>query len=78
MGEVIVRHAYYADDKLVLTSIWSYCFAQAGEVDISVRVDVDDSLPPLPRVGACLQLTETPDKVAWLGLGRMKITLIAS
>lgn len=69
MGEVIVRHAYYADDKLVLTSIWSYCFAQAGEVDISVRVDVDDSLPPLPRVGACLQLTETPDKVSWLGLG---------
>ena len=53
----------------MLTSIWSYCFAQAGEVDISVRVDVDDSLPPLPRVGACLQLTETPDKVAWLGLG---------
>ncbi|USD43208.1 beta-galactosidase [Vibrio sp. SCSIO 43135] len=69
MGEVSVKHAYFSQDKLVLTSIWNYRFNNNGEASVSVQVDVDDAMPPMPRIGAMLQLVDCPDSVAWLGRG---------
>ncbi|MFA0232063.1 glycoside hydrolase family 2 TIM barrel-domain containing protein, partial [Vibrio sp. 10N.261.45.A7] len=45
IGEVRVRHAYFSADKLVLTSVWDYRFTQQGEAQVSVSVDVDNSMP---------------------------------
>ena len=69
IGEVRVRHAYFSADKLVLTSVWDYRFTQQGEAQVSVSVDVDDSMPPMPRIGVEMHLSECPQSVAWLGRG---------
>lgn len=69
MGEVQVTHAYFSEDKLVLTSTWHYRFSNTGEASVSVQVDVDDSMPPMPRIGATMQLAVCPERVAWLGRG---------
>ena len=46
---------------------WTYSFNVDGSVDVSVSVEANDSLLPLPRVGARLILRRLPETVSWLG-----------
>ena len=71
-GEVQAQHEYFADEQAeqpIIRTLWIYQFSAAGEVRIDVRVELDRSLPPMPRIGARLRLKNTPESVAWFGRG---------
>ncbi|AMO58550.1 beta-D-galactosidase [Endozoicomonas montiporae] len=71
-GTVIAHHEYFAHEQAkhpVIKTSWTYQFTVDGEADIAVEVQLDPSLPPLPRVGASLRLKQKPDVVTWLGRG---------
>jgi beta-galactosidase len=52
-----------------MRSRWVYRFHDDGAVDVKVKVEADESLLPLPRVGAHLILRRLPETVSWLGRG---------
>lgn len=70
---IVSSHEFRAERKgkvtVLLRSHWTYRFNDDGAVDISVKVKADESLLPLPRVGAHLILHELPETVSWLGRG---------
>ncbi|USE37605.1 beta-galactosidase [Endozoicomonas sp. SCSIO W0465] len=70
---MIVAHQGYAHperpEQTVIRSIWTYRFSAAGELNIAVEVMIDGDMPPMPRIGACLQLQEQPEVVSWFGRG---------
>ena len=71
-GLLIAHHEYFAstgDYQPVLKTIWTHRFNEQGSMKIDVAVQVDAALPPLPRIGAALQLKKKPESVRWLGRG---------
>lgn len=59
-----------SDDLIQARTQWVYTINALGEITLDVDVRLNETLPPLPRVGICLALhkPENP-KVTWLGLG---------
>ena len=64
-----VRHGYFDNNRLMASSTWDYVFSVDGTVAITIGVEVSESTPPLPRVGAVLRLSQDPGQVSWLGRG---------
>jgi beta-galactosidase len=63
------RHGYFDNNRLMVSSTWHYVFSVDGTVAITIRVEVSESAPPLPRVGAALRLSQDPGQVSWFGRG---------
>ena len=68
-GELTAEHRYFSGNETVLTSTWTYQAGSDGQLEVRVEVQVAAGLPPLPRVGALLQLRDVPDLISWQGLG---------
>lgn len=68
-GTIEVDHGYYHENKLQIRTCWQHFFSDEGKVSISISVEVDSSMPPIPRVGACLHLADNPKEVSWFGRG---------
>ena len=73
-GETLVSCHEYLGERdgevtCLIQSRWTHCFKDDGSVDVSVIVKVDDSLLPVPRIGARLILRTLPETVSWLGRG---------
>ncbi|WP_330924910.1 beta-galactosidase [Candidatus Sororendozoicomonas aggregata] len=71
-GSLIADHAYFASEsaeKPILKTVWTHCFTIDGQMNVDIDVQVDASLPPLPRVGAALRLKDKPECVSWMGRG---------
>ncbi len=72
-GLIEVEQGYYHAGNLLLKSIWQYSFSSDGSLRIEVQVQIESSLPPLPRVGA--SFTAAPGALAsapgicWEGRG---------
>ncbi|MFT7008881.1 MAG: beta-galactosidase [Colwellia sp.] len=73
-------------DKFLIESVFSYCYqnqvqaittwqyqvSTSGEIEINVDVEINDSVPPIPRVGLTFALpneTNTIKSAQWFGLG---------
>ena len=72
-GTVVSCHEFWGERQgegtCLMRSRWVYRFYDDGAVDIKVKVEADESLLPLPRVGAHLILRRLPETVSWLGRG---------
>ncbi len=68
-GRLVVEHGYHHAGKLLLSTTWSHQFTADGAMWVNVHVQVDPSLPPLPRIGACLRTEQAPPEVTWFGRG---------
>ena len=66
---VTSQHEYLNDAGVAIRSVWSHTFDAEGGVDIAIEVSVDPEMPPLPRVGMRLLLSDKPEAVSWLGRG---------
>ena len=66
---VISQHEYHNDVGVAIRSVWTHTFDTAGGVDITIEVSVDPEMPPLPRVGMRLLLSDKPEAVSWQGRG---------
>ncbi|WP_026959237.1 beta-galactosidase [Aliagarivorans taiwanensis] len=65
--EAIFQHR--ANGKRVLDSHWRYRINATGQIDLTVEVAAQTSLPPLPRVGIELALPASDNDVEWFGRG---------
>lgn len=68
-GQAQVEHGYFADDQLMILTRWHHQFGANGEMTVKVVVDLAESVPSLPRIGANLWLVEESESVQWLGRG---------
>ncbi len=72
-GTAYARHSYLHQDRTVITSNWSMRFGEDGALQLEQEVFIDESLPPMPRIGFVLELAAGPtgvlEDVAWQGLG---------
>ena len=68
-GTVVSQHEYSNADGVVIRSQWTHIFDVNGAVNIDIEVSVDACMPPLPRVGALLLLTNKSKEVNWVGRG---------
>jgi len=66
---VVSHHEYLNDAGVALRSVWTHTFDAEGGLDIAIEVSVDPEIPPLPRIGMRLLLSEKPDVVSWIGRG---------
>lgn len=66
---VVTEHAYYSDAQLRLKSRWHWRFTDDGQAVIKIDVEVEDEMPPLPRVGVSLRLCRAVDDLSWFGRG---------
>ncbi|WP_299082518.1 glycoside hydrolase family 2 TIM barrel-domain containing protein, partial [uncultured Paraglaciecola sp.] len=49
---------------------WVYCIDNSGEVTVNIEVQLNEILPPLPRVGLSFAISKQDNmQVKWLGLG---------
>ena len=64
-----VQHGYFYNNQLMVGTTWLYEFSVDGTATITVGVNVSESAPPLPRVGALLRLSQDPGEISWLGRG---------
>ena len=60
---------YTHQGKVLLKSRWTYRPTTSGQLNIEVSVDVDASVPPLPRVGMLISLLDKPNDINWFGRG---------
>ncbi len=67
--KLTARHGYFNDNQVMVSSTWHYVFSAEGTVAITISVEVNESAPPLPRVGALLRLSQNPGEVSWFGRG---------
>ena len=65
---VIATHAYYHEEKPLIQSRWIHQFSADGQLNFRVELSVAGHLPPLPRVGAHLQVNPV-DEIRWFGRG---------
>lgn len=66
---VHTRQSYHADGVTLLRSHWHFAIDGSGQLTLNIEVEAANGLPPLPRVGMELALTQTPEQVQWLGRG---------
>jgi beta-galactosidase len=67
-NSVIATHGHYHEGALLVQSRWQHLFSSDGELNLRVVVSVAGHLPPLPRVGAHLQVKPV-EEVCWFGRG---------
>lgn len=67
--EISTVRALKAGDHTVARSRWTYRVDGAGELTVTVDLEVAPGLPPLPRVGLTLALADRPGEVHWYGRG---------
>ena len=66
---------YHHADMLVAATKWTYTINRQAKLKVDVEVLLDDSLPPMPRIGlqtavpAQTELQQNHLTVSWLGLG---------
>ena len=68
-GRLLAEHRYLRGNEPVLTSTWQYQATDDGRLNVRIEVQVAKNLPPLPRVGALLQLQKAPKEISWQGRG---------
>lgn len=68
-GTVVAEHGHYFHETLLIRSQWEHRFFADGQMQVSIQVFVAGGLPPLPRIGAQMQLGDVPDEVSWFGRG---------
>ncbi|KAA1188410.1 beta-galactosidase [Pseudohalioglobus sediminis] len=72
-GLVTSEHQYCYEGNLAVSTIWRMQFTEAGELQLDQETIIEDSMPPMPRVGIVLNLAADPSSalktVAWKGLG---------
>jgi beta-galactosidase len=72
-GLIEVEQGYYHAGKLLLKSIWQYTFTADGSLRIEIQVQIETSLPPLPRIGASFTVApgalERVTNICWEGRG---------
>ncbi len=69
-GQTIVsQHEYLNDAGVAIRSVWTHTFDAEGSVDIAIEVSSAPEMPPLPRVGMRVLLSEKPQTVSWIGRG---------
>jgi beta-galactosidase len=68
-GKVVARHGYYHADERILEATWTHLFSADGSMSADIHVEVDPTLPPLPRIGATLRTVDEIPEVTWLGRG---------
>jgi len=63
--------SYHYQEQLQALTRWQYTIDEQGEIKISVAVEINDNVPPLPRIGLNFSTAkaQTNHQVAWLGLG---------
>ena len=66
---VRVQFAHYFENKLIISTQWSYQIDASGAVTIDVVVNVALAMPSLPRVGMELILPNSDKNVQWFGRG---------
>jgi beta-galactosidase len=69
MGRVLVEHGHFANDTMLIRTLWDHRFRADGQMIVTVKVFIAGGLPPLPRVGALLLLQNSPEEVRWFGRG---------
>jgi len=67
--ELVVRHGYYQSHSLMISTLWRLRVHVGGALDIRVTVEIAPEMPPLPRIGALLRLTDSTSSVRWFGRG---------
>jgi beta-galactosidase len=61
---------YEYQGELCAQTQWTYTIDNSAEMKVDIDVLLNESLPPLPRVGVSLGITKQDDvQVKWLGLG---------
>lgn len=67
--EIKVVHEYtFANNvKTLQTTTWT--IMSNGEILVDTRIDVDENLPDLPRLGVDLMLSEGIESCTWYGMG---------
>ncbi|MDM5090612.1 beta-galactosidase [Aeromonas bestiarum] len=68
-GRVLVRHGYFVQGTLKLSTRWQHSFGADGAMALTIAVEVAAGMPSLPRIGALLWLVDEVVEVSWLGLG---------
>ena len=72
-GTIETDHSYVFEGKELLRSRWRFLFLADGQLRIGVTVTAVEALPPMPRIGAQLQLSEAVScaltDVEWFGRG---------
>jgi len=64
-------YKYHFNDLVQVLSRWTYKVSLAGNITINVSLDINDSVPPLPRIGmqfSMPSLSKNQD-IGWQGLG---------
>jgi beta-galactosidase len=61
---------YAYESKLCAQTQWTYTVHNSGAVKVDIDVQLNEKLPPLPRVGISLAIAKQDNvQVKWLGLG---------
>ena len=68
-GRVLVRHGYFVQGTLKLSTRWQHSFGADGAMALTIAVEVAAGMPSLPRIGALLWLVDEVAELSWLGLG---------
>lgn len=66
---IISEHSYWGHGERLLTTRWHHHFLPGGQLQVEIDVHIEESTPPLPRIGATLRLQEPPAQVIWEGRG---------
>lgn len=61
---------YEFEGTLCAQTQWCYTVDNNGDIKVNINVDLNEALPPLPRIGASLTIAKQEStQVQWLGLG---------
>ena len=68
-GLIEVDHGHYHDEKLQIKTSWLHKFTECGGMSVSITVNVDGDMPPIPRVGACFRTVQAAEvlRLFWRG-----------
>lgn len=68
---IIIESTYSFLNKagIVAETKWSYKVNLDGRIEIQIDVKLDESLPPIPRIGLLMELEKSHEYVQWVGLG---------
>ncbi|OLQ95397.1 beta-D-galactosidase [Vibrio ponticus] len=63
---------YQSDCQVHAITDWTYLFTDSGKVHLTVKVQLSEALPPLPRIGFEVELplsSHDDEQIRWQGLG---------
>ena len=67
-GRVVATHEHFVEEQVLIRTQWEHQFYEGGQMDVQVRVRTAGGLPPLPRIGAHMQVIAV-DNIRWFGRG---------